>query len=1042
MIFLIFTYSVLSSKLSFQFHLKEVNISNFFSINFPSSKIVSSSTPTCHLFETHQNTNNEILYQAKINWYIYKNNNNTNIIDDKQISIMGQCESDLKAYSALSLNHYYPIFEMSINSAYFLSHSPIHHHDYNLSLVMLENCIFEKLIPKDIVLYSSGKCFKLFNDFSSLTDEILLSFLIIFIFLFVLRIFYGFLSTNIKDKYGSFFFFCSKDYSFLTFPSSHIPIFQLKDIFSLIKNTNEKNPVFTKIISVERLPQKTHFVLITTQLINSGIVMVFYWHEEYRERSHFTELVIDECSVLVDDSDTPAKVPLRLKINEDGYPNLYLSFKIDDVYCNIRVFSESQNSLPFGFYSLNSLYFDIIHTSLFYNTVSIKPCYKSVLSFLQSIQEALDYVVLGVFKIKYDVIMPYYLYDKTGELNDFIYKFIKEIPLLNLSMDSIKKETIGPYKFGGNRFLVGSQQYIVLIVNYADRLILRYSEIRFHFLISMTVALNHSVLSKDNEMSSFERLLSLFHKTGKFCFLESIENPLNLVRTRGCLFGKKIDKSSIELFARSCIIPASELSLYSDPSKIVQAGFPLQFGINDYRLITLSSSFFFDPTHDLHCYNFVAEDVTDLLNDQMNHFSIGLEALAVSSLIGLHKLTPNYEIIQPDKISQELGYENLLKSLEPIILQNDLPLIKKMQRTIIRIRDAKGFLQSYFAFMTSFESTIFLFSADIIKSLPSFPKQNNYISNDFCMVVIDLEMGNSILHTTSHFLMRNNSHRNENFVCNDNILQPLDCDVDEEALELLNAIINNIHKDDLDLFLNMLKLVRRKKQYSMSNFIRIITPYDYHWHIVVITERENETLSIFIINFDLILRKSLRISDTLQIYDSSFYMKVLQFTFENSQQPLRIFSSMPISTNVITINWITLKHNVAEVDQEKAIDCFNRAIKDGKPFSILLRCKFETEKLILFRGQKYDDSDDIFGIMIDAGSIMETAEYQEKKLSVLHQNLAIVQEAHEFTKRVIRDFTKVLNLFDELIKNNINNPSKEDYIQTMKEVYNMINHSY
>ena len=158
------------------------------------------------------------------------------------------------------------------------------------------------------------------------------------------------------------------------------------------------------------------------------------------------------------------------------------------------------DSLQYGLYSLPETYMDFIHSNIFNQGTTLDLSKVSFVTYMRSIFYYFDYRVLLAFTqncsdIKLIAIFSY---------NDEKSRIAKEWTKKNYSVkkdNAFIKETIGDLRLCMSTFSINEHDYMLCSGFDAGKLILRSTEIRFHFIIAMFTTFNHSVLEKRNDIT-------------------------------------------------------------------------------------------------------------------------------------------------------------------------------------------------------------------------------------------------------------------------------------------------------------------------------------------------------------------------------------------------------------------------------------------------------------------------------------------------------------------------------------------------------------
>lgn len=730
-------------------------------------------------------------------------------------------------------------------------------------------------------------------------------------------------------------------------------------IKELIQKARLKNKIQTTY--VHQIYSHKHISLFKLHVVplSRYIFMVVEWEESFVEEKSPPDQTITGGILRIDDYEDPIKVNVNIRTDEKDEVYLDIPFNTDDQECRLKLKANGK-SLPYGIYALQETYINLLHANLFRLGLNLQVTQTAFVDYVKRIFYSLSYEVLVLYMANGDVLEPIVSL-KRDENSDDIFEITnkwsqKMYP--NSFGNEFVKENVGNIRFCMSS-LKGEPYYYAMTMGYnAGTLINHSAETRFHFLIGIVTAFNHSLLQNKDKVMALPRIYELIDNTPELSLISCIGQPDNILYVRTTLrnegrhpWAKQSKQTKIHSlnefdWANKVIKYANAMNIYDKPNnngftKMTQyvIHIPTNSTIDMY---SITSSSYFDDSINENVYLYLVEDVKYL--EKPENISKMIPSILLASMLGLHTISKeDLRICDSYRLATELGYDpKKVATLHDVTNHSELanlPTTKSIQLT-----RANGRSRRFFSISDKEHDFFFIFPApDVSPIVVSDDEQLVEWKgpNDLAIFIYNQETGRII-------------------------------DTNNLSSDLEHFAYQRIFDADRKNFLEHLKNPESLSDVTQKT-LRVYTADGFAWRIVK-TSPHPYFKNIYLIsswallNFSLIDAISYDFADTTAATFTS--AKIHQWMFENAVEPVRIFRSMPRGQNMLIFNWTTIENNVHREFKTMTAHAISKCLSGNYVLDLVVPLFFEDVRWFLLRGSFDKSRGHIIGIAYDLANLM------------------------------------------------------------------------
>ena len=758
---------------------------------------------------------------------------------------------------------------------------------------------------------------------------------------------------------------------------------------------------------------------------------------EFAEKYHiiplskdFHMIVITRLKVNDFNLQTPTPIDIAI-VNQDDFPEMqkYEIFvfqspennetriEIPSSLGTLLISRPQESTLFYGdhLYQFNRIY--SVHISVLYHLFSGKPSIEHFASCMKEIYERLAYEAIGFFLSVPD--------DSENDSNHVkpykkIALFATNETTLGITQKHVDKLIKSPkdtrtviYNYQGHRvfgykFEIGGVFYIFHGMISNSLFIVRSSERLVSSWAILIATYFHIYFTTHDDWHALERLNNLF-----------INNPLlSIIELRQHQqLEKKINRSQEQLLRSSYTNNKSNeelLSHFKHNSKIVQSGSIFNHdkyfnSVDEFENIfnqcsrgersiihskdhmigvigkkTQSENFNFSTLitpseNNLFISTMLMEDLTYFKNCELKIKKENSYIETASSLLNFHKLKDELTT-SSSKLSRELNYNASIYSLLELVFPDDVHILREIKPnnvSIFRLKDSKENPVWYAAVCAESSPTDnsfigYIFSIEQLSSNKSFDDSTfddsilSATSNLFALWSIDVETGevlSSIMHTKL---------QTSNIEDIYNLVHPNDLNQFKECISKPGNSQSLLSRCQVRMSLDSCTLNSSDLSTSLQN--------EYIWYEVLVSQINVNKVIILVLNISEQKATLDALLETRQLIDIALYhSNVVQWIFEDTDTPERIFTSGPITYEPLLINWTSIYHNILPEFQEITRNAFSNALNSDEPFEVKVPIFFDSIRWILFRGRRGVKKGQLIGVYFDLTPLKEASDALEKQ---------------------------------------------------------------
>ena len=431
---------------------------------------------------------------------------------------------------------------------------------------------------------------------------------------------------------------------------------------------------------------------------------------------------------------------------------------------------------------------------------------------------------------------------------------------------------------------------------------------------------------------------------------------------------------------------------------------------------------FYDSVTDTKVNTLFLEDLSTFLEIEASIKDKNSDIETISRLLGFHKLA-NQSTLCNDSLSTELGYKTCITSLLELIYPEDVHLLREIKNntvTIFRLKNSASqpiwyaaicsctkdnFEDEYLfnggksnAEMSSNDSNrndlSFSNSAAQISFSPSFEYyESNIRKNDFSGYVFSInKFTNDKNSADDYFDDSMLSAVSDLFalwavdtITNSVTSYFANGSDNKYKIRTTDDILKLVHPGDINQFKDILfrqfnqlnnetKISRNQIRMSLNS------SNEYFWHEVIMSKQRDCKIIILVMNISEQKKTFDALVEARQLVDIALYhSNVVQWIFEDSETPERIFTSGPITYEPLMLNWTSIYHNILPEFQEVTRKAFKNALTSDEPFEVKAPVFFTSIKWILLRGRRGTKKGQLIGVYFDLTDINEASNALEKQ---------------------------------------------------------------
>lgn len=687
--------------------------------------------------------------------------------------------------------------------------------------------------------------------------------------------------------------------------------------------------------------------------------MALEWYETFEEERPPPDQTISGGILRFDDYDDPIKVNVNIRTNKDQQVYLEVPFNADDEECRL-ILKHNGSTLPFGLYALQETYINLLHATLFRQGLNLQISHSAFIEYVKKIFYSLSYEVLVLYMINNGKLEPIICLKSEKQDDSIIHisnEWSQKMYPKSLNNEFVK-ENIGNVRLCMTS-LKGEPYYYAMTMGYNAGSVINHSaETRFHFLIGMVTAFNHSLLQNKDKVMALPRIYELIDHTIELSLISCIGKPDNIKFVRTNLLEKgrhpwaKQNKPFIihdisEFdWAQKVIKAVTTRNIYDkvDSGEFMKmTQFVCSTPANDsIDIYSITSSMYFDDSINENVYLYLIEDVSTL--ESPNFLKKTIPAILFASMLNLYAINKkDLSVCDPYRLATKLGYDyKKVATLYDVCNHSELSTLPQNKALILTM--ANGRPKRFFAITHPKYDLFYIFPAPDVSSM--------VLSDDEQLV--EWKGPNDL----AIFIYNQETQK---IVDTNNVSSSLE---DFAEQRIFNA--------DRKAFLEHLRNPESLSDNTQKT-IRVFTADGCAWRILKISPHplfKNIYLisSWALLNFSLIDALTYDFADTTSTTFNS--AKIHQWMFENAVEPVRIFRSMPCGQNMLIFNWTTMENNVYCDFRESTAKAITKCLQGGYTLDLIVPLFFEDVRWFLLRGAVDKSRGHIVGIAYDLANLM------------------------------------------------------------------------
>ena len=898
------------------------------------------------------------------------------INDQKSISIVGDFPNIAEIFKDLIHHKYKTQIGFSNSSKYVLSLSPFLSSDHNFEIIDDDSEFkFLKLEKRKIKVFIQSRTNSnimglICNDFPNYFNIFSACLLCFFCFILMLRIsFLGipFLFNNLSHIS---IWIVGTNGSLITRPSKMIYPQQMKAIIKMLHEIVKTGKPQNSIIKINcHNPDKTIFERAHLYKMTKSLILIVVWEEKFdnRKKSFTHDITGNSIS---GDSEELYDVTTKILFDNQNRKYARIDFELDRSPCSLELHPNNYDALAFGMSSLNLHYLHKLHFSIVrdigHNNINL-----SLFSeFAREAYTKLDFEVLCVFlhnNNEFKEIIGNY---KNQAVKKDILKFVHIISTIN-STPKLHLEYIGENRYGGVKFKIASDEYILAIGLKIKNFVLRGPESRFVFIMQLIFSFHHTILSPKLEILILQGFHDIIESTGRMSLIKCTKSLTNINQVYGTIFGKKTNVKKLQFFQKSAGIRAkTSLTLNESRKMFNQIIIPFQRKNGQWACFAISGIMYYDDTINTKSYLYFVEDVTFLYARALSLREKHEDVAFIEDFFKLYRIHSDLTIEESKSLSAMLGYQSPVTNLSDILYCEDLDFINSSindpRHNIIKLMSASNYPLQFIRLPIPGESDFFIACIWKISTMlklaktevdKKFKRKNK--SKDFLYMTLDIKTEVPI-EMFSNFA--------DNF----------------SPLEMYSHIKAVLYSVDLSLFEEAWKTIKEGKAKSTSMILRMRIKEGHEWFNFVIIRSSTTNATLYVSSCDTQAKTRLKILYDFKLLETAIVSsKTLMWIFEDADQPERAFSSLPVGTNMLIMNWSTIEKNVTLQYRDSVRSTIKGILNTKSKMDMLIPMFFGKVRWLLFRGSiSEDENAHLTGIAIDITSVIEPWEESRKESKI------------------------------------------------------------
>lgn len=415
-----------------------------------------------------------------------------------------------------------------------------------------------------------------------------------------------------SDKFGNIYASSSGYVNFIDFNAKE----HIKDCVDC--NLNMDRKCYRKII---------------TRYSGCGVWETTYITEEIQPWSLSFDGKCGDIHVNIDDHDTPQITTGEYYFGDDYKPSLIIPFDLHSETCFLTLTTDDRNVLDK--YLAPAFEIQRLHMSLFLDGIPLKSSQENFVALMKEYIDRMEYDVVcisayeeGSIHKVVDFTPSGYEHDITDLLNEAFSKVGDYV-----SGHCIRKN-VRDLHVRLSLFYVENITYAILIGVSSSSCVARSSERYLHIFISLLVYYHHTSLKKWGEISLLNKITNIWKNLQGFVYMECIDDPFNLSRVFGNLFGKPADSD----IANALKHVSKHIQLDSEEKEDMFQEYSYEI-VHNKTTHWISVHLYAFTLHNHKLYNYFIEDVTELYQNSYISSPESSLILFTSAFLGVNKMS-------------------------------------------------------------------------------------------------------------------------------------------------------------------------------------------------------------------------------------------------------------------------------------------------------------------------------------------------------------------------------------------------------------------
>lgn len=816
---------------------------------------------------------------------------------------------------------------------------PLHYvkHNYFLSRYQTENELVDVLYNISLPLFvyrnkDTNACHTLCNNVS-FANAYFIANIILVIFLFLLLL--TFLCQNIPfsaNELDSGFLWFTLENGFPLTKSPNLTFKESKKISKLIKLSVQTNKNQHSVSNIRKENDAIVVERINVYPIGRSLLVIIKWSESYIKDISGIVTTFYDGYITVENQNIETKP--EINVNYNSLQSIVVNFDLDSkpVSLNIKKKNTRTFLIEETALALTHIYGVLysVRSKIFSDTIDK----LTVEKYVDEVYERLDYSAICIYrsdgqnlsllvgKIRDD--------DKCKQINNFASDYYA-----TFGHENEVTRYIGDSKYIIWKFSIVYTDYIMFLSSDGFKSSIDIIDCSIKHLFMYLLTYFHNVQGEYGSNTLFGNIDSNFSSDPKRCHIACKSSPKKYYGGSGFLFGEYISAENVHLFF-SMLPKEIDEAINSDT---LSSGKLIYFHLHhkSIGLIYYSLRFtnFYSSDGRTMTYIYIISDVTEYFSQYLKLKLEKSETFEFTSMLDMHKLTENLEIIDEKELSNELYYENQTKSFVDLLHDDEKDINK-----ILSDLDTQGF--TFVRLVSSMNNHIWYTiikccSCNYIYS--SCENKTFIIYNDISQRFRDLEISDLNLvasRTDSGDIIRYIAHNQEQIIINLNLKFFIDhvtrLSVPEDSQVTIDHF-NLINSGNPRFIVFNASLARKgiKKLYTCISTVN----YANITYIFLFKSSDSVHLSLNVENINLLMEKYLRTS------------KFLIWCFEDSKYPERIYSKELVGN--IYLNWSTITKYVPQMYRDEVVSSIQSGFNHGY-INVIIPISINNTSYYLFRG--------------------------------------------------------------------------------------------